>query len=263
MTDECEKAILIPNAGKLDRPLDGYDRLYFGVEFCQRLIPTQQALAAALERAQGKGFTLVTPFVTDAGLQRLRPVLDMLQRERPDAEVVVNDWGVLDYLHENHPNLEPVLGRLLVKQKRGPRILRIAEKLPTEAVDHFRRCVADSSVVIRFLQPYGVGRVELDNLLQGLRRDDGLPASLYYPYGYITTTRMCLTNAAYDRKRSFREIFPCKKDCQILSFTLRSPKMPVEIILRGNTQFYFNDRLPDNLAALGIDRLVYEPEPPL
>jgi hypothetical protein len=39
--------------------------------------------------------------------------------------------------------------------------------------------------------------------------------------------------------------------------------MPVTILLKGNSQFFRNDKLPENLEEMGIDRLIFEPEIPI
>ncbi len=62
----------------------------------------------------------MTPFVTNRGLEQLEELLPVLAQTLPDAEVVVNDWGVLQLLRSEYPELKPVLGRLLNKSKRGP-----------------------------------------------------------------------------------------------------------------------------------------------
>ena len=40
----------------------------------------------------------MTPFVTNRGLALLEDLLPVLAQTLPDAEVVVNDWGVLQLL---------------------------------------------------------------------------------------------------------------------------------------------------------------------
>ena len=60
-----------------------------------------------------------------------------------------------------------------------------------------------------------------------------------------------------------RAIEPCGHECQIYTFGLTHKDMPVKLMLRGNTQFFRNDTLPENLDELGIDRLVFEPDLPL
>jgi hypothetical protein len=121
----------------------------------------------------------------------------------------------------------------------------------------------DVPVYAAFLQEQGVARLELDNLLHGMVRESPLPASLYYPWGYISTTRMCLVNSCDSRRAPMRAIFPCRRECRTYSFRLTHEDMPVPVYLSGNTQFYRNDVIPESLADLGVDRLVYEPEAPL
>ena len=264
-TDAAEHAVFIAKPDMLERAEGEFDRLYYGCEFCERLIPSRPRLEEALTFAAERdmAFTCITPYVTDAGADRLKPTLEWLAENRPGAEVVVNDWGMLHFLSERELPLEPVLGRLLTKQKRGPRLLRVTSRVPEAMVDHFRRSNVDVPVLREFLQSKGVHRVELDNLPHGIARDPGMPASLYYPYLYVSTTRLCLSNSCDRRTKPLRAIFPCGQECQTYTFRLSHEDMPVELLLRGNTQFYVNEKLPDNLHELGIDRLVFEPEIPL
>ena len=260
-----EKAVFVAKHKALAQIEGQFDRLYYGCEFCERLIPEEARLEHALAFAAERGmeFTFVSPFVTDQGAAELKPRLCWLADRRPHTEVVVNDWGVLHFVAEEGLALEPVLGRLLTKQKRGPRLMRVLDQVPANMVDHFRRSNVDVPVLRDFLSSKGIRRVELDNLLQGIARDPAMPASLYYPYLYVSTTRLCLSNSCDHRTRSLREIFPCGKECQTYTFNLTHRDMPVKLLLRGNTQFYLNDQLPDNLDELGIDRLVFEPDIPL
>ncbi|MGH9671752.1 MAG: hypothetical protein ACRD44_01100, partial [Bryobacteraceae bacterium] len=63
-----------------------FSRCAFGNEFCEHLTPEPGAVAAAAgaAAARGMGFTLLTPYVSDAGLARLRAIFNILD----DAEVV-------------------------------------------------------------------------------------------------------------------------------------------------------------------------------
>ena len=264
---EVEKAVYYTRPEDVLDSGETCDRIYFGHEFCQRLLPSPEDLCRAASHAEdrGLGFTFVTPFVTNAGLKRVGEltcaVLDRMQDR--GMEVVVNDWGVLHFLRREHPDVTLVLGRLLTKQKRGPRLLRIAGRMPEAAVDHFRRSNADVPHVTEFLKRMSVGRVELDNLLQGIRRNDGLPASLYHPYGYISTTRLCLMMRGDRPGKNLRSLGVCGRECRHYDVTLRHRDMPADILLKGNTQFFRNDEFPDDLDSLNINRLVYTPALPV
>lgn len=264
-----ENALFVTTIEDLGRYAAGgtYDRLYFGVEFCQRLLPSPEDLSVALSFAGGRRLplTLVTPFVTDDGLAVVLRLLEQLAAAgQPGTEAVINDWGVLRAArHAVAGKPELVLGRLLTKQKRDPRIAALNEQLPVDAAAHLAASSVDSSLVAAFLGEQGIGRVELDNVAQGIRRYGTMRASLYYPYCAITTTRFCPMSGSEERKRNLRAIEPCRRECRSYRMSLTTKRFPKEILLKGNTQFYINERLPENLDQLHIDRTVYQPVPPV
>ncbi|MFH0942525.1 MAG: hypothetical protein V1823_05860 [Chloroflexota bacterium] len=262
-----EQSLFIANLENLKYFDPGYSRIYFGVEFCERLLPDVADLKRVLDFAGEKGldFTLVTPYVTERGLEKLSGLLEVLVTARPDSEVVFNDYGVLRLLGRRYPGLEPVLGRLLNRTKRGPRLMTVIDKLPETTVAYFRDANLNVPALNEFYRRRGVNRVELDNLLQGigftLERWQG---SLYLPYAYVTTTRFCLANACDDPGREMHiGVFPCKRECQKYTFYLRNAVMPVVLERKGNTIFFRNDRVPDDIEQRGINRLVIQPEIPI
>src|SRR5207253_1699827 len=93
-----------------------FTRCVFGNEFCEHLIPSPAALEATLSAAQAHrlNFTFLTPYVSNAGLAELRALFAVLVQHR-NSEVVFNDWGVLNLLRRDFPQLVPVQGRLLNK----------------------------------------------------------------------------------------------------------------------------------------------------
>ena len=192
-------------------------------------------------------------------------LLAATEEGRPGSEVVFNDYGVWRVLRSRYRGLDPVMGRLLNRMKRGPRLMTVIDKLPASTVDYFRGSNLSLPVLRRFLTEGGVGRVELDNVLQGMDFDlDGLKASLYWPYGYVTTTRLCLANSCDEpESREKIGIFPCKRQCREYTFHLENEAMPLPLISKGNAVFFENDVLPANMAGLGIDRIVTEPELPM
>ncbi|MDD5630057.1 MAG: hypothetical protein PHU21_13395, partial [Elusimicrobia bacterium] len=255
-----ENAVFISDGRRLDLAAKGCSRLYFGAEFCERLLPDAAQLDAARDFAQQRrlAFTFVTPFVAEAGLAALQPLLERLAAAAGGPfEVVVNDWGVFRQLTEGSWKgaLVPVLGRLLTKQKRDPRIAELPG-LPEPAREHLRRCSADAPAFAAFLRERGVARIELDNPLQGLERGSDLRASLYVPFVTVTTTRLCFMAGADSGPRELRRVAPCGRECRSYTATLRSRGMGRDLILKGNTQFYENPDLPKDLEVLGVDRLV-------
>ena len=261
-----EQAIFISDIKKLKQADSKYSRLYFGNEFCQRLIPSLEDCKGIMDFVLGQkmNFTLVTPYVTDGGVRSLRPILEYIIGNLPGSEIVINDWGVLRLLRKefNYPNF--VLGRLLTKQKRGPRIMNLMGKVPQAMIQHFKESNIDVPIVKDFLANCGIKRIELDNLLQGITREGlALRASLYVPFAYITSTRFCLVASCETGRKYLRSMPACNKECRRYTFRLRHKTMPVDVFLRGNTQFFRNERMPEDLDRLKIDRIVYQPEIPM
>ena len=264
-----ERALFIAKSKDLSYYIPDFSRLYFGNEFCERLLPTNRDVDTALAFAGEKkaSFTLVTPYCTELGLRRIRSLLKKLAKERPESEVVFNDWGVLRMLRTSSYDLKPVLGRLLTRIKRGPRLMGMIDVLPKEALEYLRSSNHTVPNYTEFLKKNGVERVELDNPLQGFdfeRADKDIHLSLYVPFAYVTTTRFCLTASCdIPEKKGLVGVFPCKRECQKYTFYLENPVMPVMLLRRGNTIFFKNDKIPQGLTEKGVDRIVIQPEVPM
>lgn len=263
-----EQAVFISKVKNLKYVTDRYSRLYFGVEFCQRLIPSLYDLEEILDfvSMQKLKFTFVTPYLTDENIRKLAFLMKILIDRQPDVEIVVNDWGLFYFLEQEYGDrkIALVLGRLLSKQRRDPRISAMKDKFSKGTLKHLRGAGVDADIFVNFLINRGIGRVELDNLCQGLsRRAPRISASLYLPFVYLTTTRLCFANLNRKEQRALRVIHSCDKECQKYTFKLRHRFMGRDLFLKGNTIVFENNKLPDNLNAIGVDRIVYEPEIPL
>lgn len=290
-----ERCIFFGNLRRLKQNhfFKGYGRIYFGNEFCQRLIPGPEEVKQAVSFAGRRKlrFTLVTPYVTNAGLKKLSDILRTLPG-KSFIEVVVNDWGVLDLINREFPRLVPVLGRLLTKQKRSPNLdlllrrdlvapgiipdpsnpsgkyLLLQKKFPPAADFYYQGSNASSVPLLqKFLLSKKIARIELDNLVQGMRLRlpaRGMAASVYLPYVYITTTFFCPTAAAFAQKGCLSRRPACRKQCRQYSFELAHPAFAGRLLyLKGNTQFYRNDRCDQRaLKKMGINRIVYAPDLP-
>lgn len=261
-----EQAILINSLEGLERIEEKISRLYFGCEFCERLIPTVDMLRRALDVARERGldFTLVTPFVTNAGIRALRPLFGhLLSGNGPHPEIVVNDWGALRVLNKEFSFRNMVLGRLLTKQKRDPRVLAFRGRVSARELRAFAETNCDVPELSRFLMESGVGRIELDNVAQGISREGGpLKASLYAPYVYLAAGRVCLAASCEKEKKSDRTIWPCQKECGPYALKLRHRMFGRDLFSRGSGLFFKNPALQRDLSEWNIDRLVHEPEIP-
>jgi hypothetical protein len=234
---------------------DNYSRIYFGSEFCELLLPTSSKLKKILLfcKDHNISFTLVTPFLSNKGLQKTETLLKLLP---PQAEVIFNDYGLLEIITKY--KLRPVHGRLLLETTKDPRI-----KFSSKWLDYFKISNLQNNY-LSFLKGLSITRIELDNISQGYNIKLPVPftTSLYYPYVVCSVTRKCIY-ANRSSKIKFKVINKCSKECRKLFKSEELIKYkPADkyIYVIGNSQFYINNNLILlKNKKLHIDRLVYMP----
>lgn len=256
-----------------------FTRCYFGNEFCEHLIPSTNSLQSALAAAQAKNlsFTFLTPYVSNEGLQALRPLLTMLAPH--NAEVVFNDWGVLNLLRREFPTLIPVQGRLLNKSLRDPRVTTMyaTAPAPTAAITALQQSNLDNESYTNLLTRFGVNTIEMDNLPQGNDlsfAQRGVQIGAYFPFGFISTSRVCMAAGLHHHKsEKFQPGAPCRHECQshLLEYSYtNSPfgNRDQKFYLKGNSYFYTHTEAM--LRALfaqaqsgQIARLIFQPRLPM
>ncbi len=257
-----------------------FTRCAYGNEFCEHLIPSPWQLEAVLTAASERemSLTLLTPYVSDAGIQLLKPLFEMLS-ENVESEVVFNDWGVLNLLRREFPHVKPVQGRLMNKSLRDPRVTGVyaASEAPAQALVSLRRSNLDCASYTGFLSGLGVQSVELDNLLQGVDlsfAENGVKASAYVPFGFISTSRICMAAGIhYDKRDKFQPGAPCHHECQTHLLEYAYTNTPFEnrdqkFYLKGNSYFYVHTEamlrsLFEQSRSGLIDRIVFQPRLPM
>lgn len=274
-----EKVLFINSPKQLNR-LKNFDRIYYGSEFCQNLIPSLGNLKTIFSAIKRKKITLLTPYVTSYGLERLKPLFQYLNRQNNQTEVVFNDWGVFKLIKEDYRNINPILGRLLTKQRRDPRIynillnkqktrhifdkktkktfILIPQETPLSLYEHFRGSVINVPIFQEFLLDSNIKRIEIDNLIWDMKTEvnQRIRISIHLPYAYVTTTRLCgLINLAHTT---------CKTGCQKHYFFLKNSSSPLPFYICGNTIFY-KSKIPKEqyLKRKGVDRIIYYLDAPI
>ena len=253
-----EKAIYISDIQQLKKIKDfDFERLYFGTEFCDHLIPPVETVRKILLYASDESlrFSFVSPICSDSGIERLGSIFNILPS---GCEVIFNDWGVLYLLNKYFRNkrISLSLGRALVGQYKDPRLVTVKNSLRKT---FFKKCNLNNPDFQDFLKNQNITRVELDNVYQGynFKAMHGLKASLYYPYIFIAATTKCL----FKIEPMLRS---CKSGCKTGSMMIaRLKPAPDWIITRGNAEFYLNNSYPAFLRdkSLGFDREVFMPSP--
>jgi hypothetical protein len=254
-------------------------RLYFGSEFCQYRIPKKEDVQRAHDEAkeQGYDFTFVTPYVSEIGMKKLFPLLEWLEKETSGTEVVVNDWGMLYAIATNFPSLELVVGRLLNKMIRDPRVAHLYDQTdaPKQAKNVFSRSSFDNPFFQTFFQHFRVKHIEYDSMIQSVQLlDSSLRTSMHLGFAVVATGRSCLVGTLHQPKeKKFKGDVSCKQQCrhylaELINKRPQLGKLPVRTWQKGNTAFYQQtsemiEKGLDWALERGIDRLVVSPKIPV
>ena len=196
------------------------NRVYLGNEFCERLLPTPAQMTEAIACTQylGIDFSLQTPLLTDSGIKRLRILLDTLAE---GTEVIVNDWGTLRLIRTDYGGLKPLLGRLLYKMIKDPR-------LPSAQWTRLHPHSGRSKPFHYLLDRWGVDQIEMDvpPFTQLDQFDVGdMDLSVYLPYGYVVKGRMCrIGSLGQDDASKFVAGHACRKECLDYVTLLERPR---------------------------------------
>lgn len=257
---KIEKALFINKISDLQSSL-AYDRLYYGHEFCEYLLPSENEFKHILDFviANNLPFTFVTPTISNDKISFLEKLIDIAIEKvnlLNKFEIAVNDFGVLSLIRQKSiSNTVISAGRLMTKQKRDPRIKHLTS-LNESAKKYYMNFALDSSNCLAFIRDLKIKRFELDNVLQGISRQSEIVSSLYIPYCYISTTKLCFIAQADTEKRYLRKKSKCFAECFNYDVYMKNDKMKRDLYLKGNTIFYRNDVVPQNLQNYYIDRIV-------
>lgn len=239
-------------AGTLERDLEdellpgSLRRIYVGDEFCLQRMVDPEGLDDLVRLAQMRSWavTLLTPPTTEEGLERFAPLLDRLDALQFESEVVVNDWGAMQFVRERYPSLPVSLGRLLNKGFKDPRLAdaEAFTRISEEAAELLNRCAFDSAGFREAMTRRGVHRLERDLLPHGAPRWEtpaGIGESVYFPFGYVTMGRVCLLASLEGRhSKKFSLADTCRRTCRDMSLRLTDPPRNLELLQEGNAVFY-------------------------
>ena len=223
-----------------------FDRVYIGDEFCINRLPSLPELEVLYQfvEKKGLGVTFLTPYLTDEGLERCSPLFDYLKKRDPRAEVVVSDWGSLFFFREKYPLFQLAVGRLLDKGFKDPRLLDAdkASLFSRETSDLLNKGTFDAIEFQEKMLKLGVSRVERDLFPYGghdSKSSSTLKTSFYFPFGYITTGRVCwLASFRQPDNKKFAISKGCDRICNTLTLKLSTEKSSFQLIQGGNTVFY-------------------------
>lgn len=260
--------------------LDYIERIYFGTETCEHLLPSLDEVRKAYQISHEKeyGFTFVSPYGGPKLMNKIKPVFDFLS-DKQDVEVVVNDYGVLHILISEYQMLKPVIGRLLNKMKRDPRFsvsgydiaqanLKNKAKVEKNQIGALQNSSYENELLQNLLKNRGISRIGVDSVPQGFNKKAlkkwKFPLDLYWPWTYITSGRSCAVAAYTDSSMEFHiNEKLCQKQCKLYGFTFDSDKKMKPTLQRGNAIWMSSADDAEQSFNMGFERLVFIPYIPV
>lgn len=252
--------------------------LYYGNEFCEYLLPEPKQLHAIRELCDKEELTLVfvTPVVTDYGIKKLERLLNYIDSRNLLSDIVVNDVGVLMLIHQRYPDLNCIAGRVFDKTSHDSRVTysEIVEYYGDKGIQYAKTPSVLSGQSLAVFQKFGVSRFEFDLPKIGLNIPENIDCSLYWPYSYLTTGRVCFFRTIdQTRQKHLVGSHGCKQLCRKYWIEKRKPINGLvtdrgwrvkELFLfqRGNTVFYVNNMDNKTLFSSQLeqfDRLIVQP----
>lgn len=236
------------------KQLDGrktFNYIYFGNEFCEYRIPSLKDIERCISIAKEESLrvVLVTPPVTDYGLSKLEKIFDYFITNETDIDIVVNDYGVLELLKEKQSNIGIIMGRVMDKTSHDSRASeeKINNYYGKSGLEFARTPGVISLYTEKVLENYDISRYEFDMPLVGLDLKGCQKKSLYWPYNYLTTGRVCSIRS-YNLEGKDKYLVGnkiCDQGCRNVQIEKHKPingygnnVSDIFLFERGNTVFY-------------------------
>ena len=241
------------------------DRLYIGNQFCHLLFPEERCLFELMEKAQRENIsiTLVYTYIREDMLKTMDELLakvdNWCKERQTTVEIVVNDWAMVGILRKYPKRMTPLLGTLLNKRKKDPRMGykkgdRILYEQNSLNAECYRKFLGEECNIWRYEWESCGYAQNFPGTLNGKN-------SLHFPFYQTNTSQYCPLHAiCTDGERGKQKLVTnCPHFCE--QNILLYPKH-LHMVGRYNSLFGVDTEIlkhPEKLLAdveAGIDRLV-------
>ena len=233
--------------------------LYFGNSFCQYNLPSSEEMKTVLTYCGENEIQmiLVTPPVTDFGIEKIRKLLELFEKGK-EPNIVINDFGVLELVKEIGYKGHIILGRVLDKTIREFRLTdnERNQYYSERGKDYMDTAASTANCYSAVLKKYNIRRVQMDISDVIYKKNPELEYDCVLPSEYITTGRMCLFRIAGQSKdEKYLLNDSCKKYCNFQKQMLTKPInylkfdndgnriRELRMIRKGNTLFTMRNSL--------------------
>ncbi len=259
------KKLNMDNIGLFKKEIN---HVYIGSDYCSNLFPNDKLLIRLINQAydENLSMTICYPPLVQMRLEQvkesLRIIDEFCQRENTTVELAINDWGMLQLLKEENLNsFDLILGRLLNKRKKDPRMEhRMGYKKYKEWFGINNLC---SEPFRKITDTYQISRYEFETT-QFINEIPTGNHTLHFPFYQTNTASNCLIYANCKNKSALQQEYPenCPHYCSEFYFSF--PKH-LDVIGKNNSLFGFDKKIfkdqeiIDEYIKRGIDRFAYTP----
>lgn len=238
------------------------DRFYIGNQFCHNLFPTEEQLFSIMDKmySEGSEITLVFSYIREFMLLSVGKLLEKVDNwcciHGVNVEIVVNDWAMAEMLCGKTSRLRPVLGTLLNKRKKDPRM-----KYKTGDTSLFQQNSLNAGFYRDFLaEEFHIHRYEWESCGYPQELPTG-KNSLHLPFYQTNTSQYCpLYALCTTGDRGIQQLAEhCPKFCE--KYALLYPEH-LHMAGRYNSLFGVDKTLPEstemwkNIKGTKPDRIV-------
>ena len=168
------------------------DRFYIGNQFCHNLFPTEEQLFSIMDKicSEGLEITLEFSYIREFMLSSVGKLLEKVDNwcciHGVNVEIVVNDWAMVEMLCGKTSRLRPVLGTLLNKRKKDPRM-----KYKSGDISLFQQNSLNAGFYRNFLaEEFHIHRYEWESYGYPQELPPG-KNSLHLPFYQTNTSQYC------------------------------------------------------------------------
>jgi hypothetical protein len=220
----------------------GYDIIFIGDDYCDRLIIENKTLEKIYLLTQKNGVSLgiKTPVISESIISRFCLMIDYIIERKMNVFITVNDWGLLSYiLSKSYDGIEIITGRFLVRQKTDRFTISLRNAIPENVYQHFCTPTLLNQAFFKFAKEHGLKIFEIENVPNEIllpEINDSYLIMLTYPYVCTALTRYC---PYYEYKNNCLKISDCNFEC-------RNNKIRLSANVHGDYEYISNALVYEN-----------------
>lgn len=232
-----------------------YERIYIGHEYCSTfLVAFEKQLTSILAVINKEmRITMVFPVMQEKHWHAMENICSIIKEDQRVDEIVVNDFGTLDYCASKCIAKQLILGKLFNKSSREARV-NLWEFEDIENKELLSESIFETIAFESLMEKYNIDRVETELISEKyyktLKSNSIHKMDIHYPFIYITSGTICPLNCSNSNSGvQFENKNTCPGMCKDTLIEICNPVFGTKVINRGNTYMYKTDYVIEEDAS--------------